>query len=590
VNVIHNNEATERRELIGSERYEFLVLKQKQDTEFLAIERRAKMEKLQAKQQRVIAKVRGTGHGAETVSDVPQLSRSHGVYDKTYGGRTNRKHLAAIASRVTAGKTSEQIEREKLLLMEKEATLRAELHDAESRERLIVWRIEQHNMDAHDSNLLRRTEDSMVDAQRRFSRLRRDLDAREVRARDDIIREESASWTAVDRHWLRASLEVHRRWDRDVTRQITHQRKISDRQQRMAFTRAHFRERQRLLVEESAGPSTFPLFSPRPPETLSLQRRVSIGEASTELQIASRRNVEYRQMLSLETASRTALERDERLERFSLVSQYAPAKPLPGAEERKTAAATRRIESTQLHEARVLESIASQEERVFSTLHGRQAERGLQRKLEGLSKQQSCGRLAISKEESLHFSQLQDALCATRRTVLLLMSLVDSEMKLRKQLMQSERSARGALRSSATHHKPQSRVIKVVPLPPPKSMADFVFDASLFRRPDRLDPHPPKTTRKTARRKVSYPSMACAPAAQPPATRDSSPFDSEAPLSPIDDAATPTTHPEKESGRESDPRDSAPAESRTSSRSMSPKSEGYTPDAAGEGEVEPVPA
>jgi hypothetical protein len=494
VAVIHKNEGAGRRDIVNSERYEWLVLIQKLDAATLQLALHEKLRAFKASQRRKIEKFQQTsssdGHRRATRVERARR-RAKGIADgKTQAYRN-------VLPRTDDQLSEEYLARARQLCESREQEARLELEHEQS----VDFEVIQHAV-AH-CDRLRAEEARRANVAQQHSEVRatyrhqRDLERAEATGRQAVVMDERAGWLGVERRLQREAVAEGRRVVADVTRQVTHQRKLDDRNNRMGLARAHFLERQVLLA--TAARTTpieqeiFPAFTPRPPEmilvhqqlqrlTLATQpakkRRSTADETlakelgTPESRMSTRLNVAVRSLTAQLQAARVVIERDERMERYAIVSEaHTPTH----ARDRVALAHSRRVADQLAREQQVVERIERDDQRSQQVQRRRKEEQKSAKALEAAVHCEGTARVAIKTREDdwwRKFEGYVDAV-AGKRILGAFDTVVAAEHAGRAEIVAAEVRFRDTLRVSAAHHKPQSRVVHVEPLPPPKSKFDI---------------------------------------------------------------------------------------------------------------------
>jgi hypothetical protein len=533
VAIIVKNEGNGRRELINSERYEWLVLSRKQDSYALQLQIAEKLRLFKLAQRSRIDRFQQTSSSTDDRRQHRQREasrRARGIADG------KKKVYSNVLPRTDAKHSPQYVDRALVNLEERETVARAEVELTEMCAFDAVMR-GFNRCEENERDETRRVEAAEVqDAQRIVLRHTRELERVEVAGRQAVAIDERAGRLAIERHVQRETVADLRRTDNDATRHMTHRRKMDDRQQRMALARSHFVERQILLAQADRRTPTeqeiFPVFTPRPPEIIAAHRelqklqpltpqaRKTADEAvyeelgATLVRSQNKLSVLTRALASHQIAARVVLEKEERLERYALVQCASIA--LGASQNRVQQAHERRVAEQIAKERDVLSRIEKSDQKSATFKHQRTAQRQREVTLDRTLRDEATARAQIRLDYDGWTKKLADHSATLKRSVTAVTGLVTQEVSARNDLVLAEARFRQTLKTSAAHHKPQSRVVYVEPLPPPKSKFEIIGGTNL--RSSALDGGHPNGRRKSeATSVVSRGSQAAKPS--PPASR-----------------------------------------------------------------------
>lgn len=503
VSVIVKNENNGRRELTNSERYEWLVLVQKFDQRTLQLRMQEKLAAFKELQKRKIEKFQQT----TSTADYRKGARNAAARRRAQGIADGKKQkYTAVLPRTDDKLSPEMISRQLQLVEDRaEDAIVAMMADEESEREVILrglHRVEAIKGEAERIAFVQQQDGDVRAAERHL----RHLEKTEATARAQIVTDERAGFLAIERRLARESVAETRRVIADVTRQVTHQRKIDDRQQRMNFARTHFVERQVLLAQvmrdSPIEQEIFPAFTPRPPEMIAIQQQLmkapttpssrrrrddalaaELGNAASLH--ATRASVATRTLVAQMQAARVMLEREERMERFGIITAAQSGGSNNRPADRVAQAHARRVSEQQQREQNVLERIGNEDMRASQTLRRNQETKEQRKALDVAQKSEASKRLQIKTDEDdwwRRFAAYVEAI-AGKRIMGAFVTVVTGEAAGRKELAATESRMRKTLMVSEAAHKPQSRVVYVEPLPPPRSKFEITGATA---RPDPL--------------------------------------------------------------------------------------------------------
>lgn len=433
--VIVKNEAALRREIVGAERYEWLLDRQRCDTATVHIQKEQNLLRRHEEQ----STIRRHHHNSTKASRralgtsrcrSPSTNLPKSKIDDSLGPLYYQKSI----------ENTEVRERQR-----REAILNSETKDYGRLMTVFDYSTRLHfGYEVQDQPAMERLE----------VRILGNLEADEAKQRSLLETEQFAAWNAILRRMQYSVVDVARQNEYEVIRQRAHDRRIDSRQHRIKSQQHIFHEKL-----NNSMPGAVALF-PQPPRVLTPV------EPPTTTSKRAQQTPSLRTLLSLEKAEREAVAREETSGRCSVrwdMDNFFGVS-------RKDVVAMRRRDQQQASERKIVEKIVYEEQR---STHAKLLKtwKVSEIELESLLKAECNARICIVNE--LRGWTQQAAGHATRLAKLSCgpCSIQSEEEERRYNIERAEYKNTVALFDMFYLQRPNQTVAPLSPLPPPKTRA-----------------------------------------------------------------------------------------------------------------------